>query len=64
MQPIMPKPSPQLFLSGAASVLAMAALALSTPTLRDSVGETLAPVPAIAGIEMPSLPALPAILPR
>ena len=42
----------------------MAALALSAPTLGDSVDNTLAPVPAVAGIEMPSLPALPAILPR
>ncbi|MGX7926586.1 hypothetical protein ACWPMX_08440 [Tsuneonella sp. HG094] len=60
----MPKPSPQLFLSGAASVLAMVALALSAPTLGDSAGDTIAPVPAVAGIEMPSLPALPAIFPR
>ena len=64
MQPIMPKPSPQLFLSGAASVLAMAALALSAPTLGDRVGDTLAPVPAVAGNEIPTHPAQAAILPR
>lgn len=64
MQPIMPRPSPQLVLSSTASVFAMVALALSAPTLGDSAGDTIAPVPAVAGIEMPSLPALPTIFPR
>ena len=64
MQPVMPKPSPQLFLSAAASVAAMAALALSAPTLGEMQSGSLAPVPAMAGIELPSLPALPAVLPR
>jgi hypothetical protein len=64
MQPVMPKPSPQLFLSAAASALAMAALALSGPSIGRQTGDILPPVPAVAGIDLPSLPAFPAVFPR
>lgn len=64
MQPVMLKPSPQLFLSAAASALAMAALALSGPSIGQQKGDRLSPVPAVAGIDLPSLPALPGLFPR
>ena len=51
----MPKPSPQLALSAAACVLAMAALALSGPAVRDSGPGLAAPLPSMAGFEAPSL---------
>lgn len=63
MKPIMPKPSPQLVLSACASVFALAALALSAPTMHGGGIKAGSPVGAIAGIEMPSIPALPALLP-
>jgi hypothetical protein len=64
MKPIMPMPSPQFTLSAAACALAMAALALSAPSIGEYAEGAAAPVPVIAGIEAPSLPALPALLPR
>jgi hypothetical protein len=64
MQLVMTKPSPQLILSAAASALAMAALALSGPSLGGQTSDHLSPVPAVAGIDLPSLPALPGLLPR
>lgn len=65
MKPKMPKPSQQLVFSAIASVLAMSALALSSHTLgtgADAGEARLAPLQA--GIEMPGLPSLPALLPR
>ncbi|ANY20197.1 hypothetical protein A6F68_01684 [Tsuneonella dongtanensis] len=59
----MPKTSPQLLLSAAASTLALAALALSAPTLDASSVEAVSPIGAVAGIDLPSAPALPVLLP-
>jgi len=60
----MPKPSPQLILSAAASALALAALALNAPMIGEASTGLSGPVPMEAGFEFPSLPALPAILPQ
>jgi hypothetical protein len=64
MKPVMTKPSPQLLLSAIVSTLAMGALALSGPTISAQGGTSRAISPAVAGTEMPSAPALPAIFPR
>jgi hypothetical protein len=63
MQPIMRKSSPQLILSAAACVLAMAALTLSAPSITEYPASLTAPVPAVAGIETPALPDLPFLIP-
>ena len=59
----MPKPSPQLVLSACASVFALAALALSAPAMHGTGMTNGTSMGAIAGIETPSIPALPALLP-
>lgn len=64
MQLTMPKPSPQLTLSAAACAAAMAALALSGPTISGNGSAAPRGVSALAGIEGPTMPALPGLLPR
>jgi hypothetical protein len=64
LQLVMPKPSPQFLLSAAASALAMAALALSGPSIGRQTGDRLSPLAAVAGTDLLSLPAFPAFLPR
>ncbi len=60
----MMKPSPQFLFSAAASVLAMAALALSAPTISTGGDVGFVGSPVMAGVEIPSLPAMPTLLPR
>lgn len=55
MKPTMRKSSPQLILSAAACVLAMAALSLSAPGIAEYPATATAPIPAIAGYGAPSL---------
>lgn len=62
MKPIMRKSSPQLILSAAACVLAMAALSLSAPSIAEYPADVIAPIPAVAGIGAPSLPDLPFLI--
>ena len=62
MKPIMRKPSPQLTLSAAACALAMAALALSAPTIGMYADGAAAPVPAVAAFGAPALPDLPFLI--
>lgn len=63
MKPVMPKPSPQLILSAAASVLAMASFALGVPVSGDRSAGAFAS-PMTAGFELPAAPSLPTLLPR
>lgn len=63
MKPVMPKPSPQLIISAAASVLAMASLALGGPTMGAQSSDGFA-TPLTAGIEVPAAPTFPALFPR
>lgn len=60
----MPKPSNQLLFSAAASVLALAALALSAPSIGEGSRSGAGLIPVEASIEFPHLPGLPSILPR
>ena len=63
MKPVMPKPSPQLILSAAASVVAMASFALGVPVSGDRSAGSFAS-PMSAGLELPAAPSLPTLLPR
>jgi len=60
----MTKTSLQLKLSATACALAMAVFALSAPSIGAEHGSARAPLSPVAGIEAPSLPAVPALLPR
>jgi hypothetical protein len=55
MKPVMPKMSPKLILSAAASTLAMAALALSAPQLQNDDGYGAGMLPANVGLPAPSI---------
>ena len=63
MKPVMPKPSPQLTFSAAASLLAMAAFALGSPGTGGPSSNHGA-MPLTAGLDLPAVPAMPSLLPR
>lgn len=55
LKPVMTKMSRKLILSAAASTLAMAALALSSPAVRHDANNGASPIPAVAELPAPSI---------
>lgn len=60
----MPKPSQQLLFSAAASVIAMAALAISSMGGEGALSAAPSPVALSVSVGLPELPVLPILLPR